>query len=236
MIKITVLVDDRPYIEGLKTRRGLSIYVEINNNFLLFDLGPDSGVLQYNSDRLDVNLDLIDAATISHAHSDHMGGLQLLGWAAPFLKIFIPYDSMDSVGRMVRNNGLTPVEVIDWVKLWRNTYITKPIHGPPWEHFLVINTPKGIIVFSGCMHAGVDKVLKTITGYLGDRIRGVIGGFHLENAPRKIVEASVKLLMEKYGVDFVIPLHCSGELFRSILRNNYRDKYIDAGAGFTYEL
>lgn len=236
MFKIVVLVDDRQYEENLKTQRGLSIYVEVGDNFLLFDLGPSSEVLQYNSDKLDIGLDLIDATIISHAHSDHMGGLQLLGWASPFLKTYIPYDSMDSVGRMVKNNGLNPIEVIDWIKLWNNVYISKPIHGPPWEHFLVINTSKGIVVFSGCMHPGIDKVLDTIIKHLGSRVRGVIGGLHLENAPRKIVEDAVNKLMEKYAVDFIMPLHCSGELFRRMLRKNYNDKYIDAGAGFVYEL
>jgi 7,8-dihydropterin-6-yl-methyl-4-(beta-D-ribofuranosyl)aminobenzene 5'-phosphate synthase len=233
--RIVVLVDDNKYLENLVARRGLSIYVEARETYLLFDLGPNSNVLQYNADKLNINLDLIDAAIISHIHSDHIGGLNLLGWSSPFLKVYIPYDSMEDIGRMVRNNGLVPVEVIDWINPWPHIYITKPIHGPPWEHFLVIRDKRGLIILSGCMHPGVDKVLSIIKNYFRDeKILGVIGGFHLENAPEKIVRASIDALMNKYEVEKVIPLHCSGNLFRNILVKEYPDRVVIGGVGLEY--
>ncbi|OYT40890.1 MAG: MBL fold metallo-hydrolase [Desulfurococcales archaeon ex4484_58] len=231
MVKIVVLVDDKSFDQRLKVAHGLSLYLEFNDIYLLFDLGPNSEILQYNVEKLGIDVELVDATIISHIHSTHIGGLSYIGWVSPYLKVYIPYDSMHSLGRMARSNGLIPEEVIDWINPWPGIYISKPIHGPPWEHFLVIDTSRGLIVFSGCMHPGVDKVLDIITGYLDRNIYGVVGGFHLENAPRSIIDKTIHVLFEKYCVEKIAPLHCSGELFKRVINENYPDRIIEAGAG-----
>ncbi|NNM59703.1 MAG: MBL fold metallo-hydrolase [Legionellales bacterium] len=58
---------------------GLSLYVKIhvdNKTYhLLFDTGPDQGLVVENAARLGIDLNLLDAIVISHGHFDHYGGL-----------------------------------------------------------------------------------------------------------------------------------------------------------------
>lgn len=236
MVKIIVIVDDRVGESILKNAHGLSLYIEYNNLYLLFDLGPSSDVLQYNVEKLEIDIELVDSIIISHSHVDHFNGIPHVGWVSPFLQIYIPYDSMNSIGKFAKQNSLKPLEVIDWINPWNKIFISKPIYGPPWEHFLVLKTSNGLIVFSGCMHPGVDKTLSEITSYLNDEIYSIIGGFHLANAPDNIVYSTIDILIDKYRVSKIAPLHCSGDLFRNILKNKFFDKYIDAYTGSVIEI
>ncbi len=232
MVRVVVLVDDNVVSGKYKAVHGLSLYIEHENIYLLFDLDSNEKILQHNIENTDVNPELVDAAIISHAHASHVGGISLIGWYSPYLTVYIPYGSIQSLGKTAKAHGLKPVEVTDWINPWPNIYVSKPIHGPPWEHFLVIKTSRGLLVFSGCMHPGVNTVLDTITSYLNvHKIYAVIGGFHLANAPSKIVNDTVKTLIEKYDVEKIVPLHCSGKQFKELLQHDYPDRYVEAGAG-----
>lgn len=236
MIKIVVIIDNRAGSGVLRNIHGLSLYIEFNNLYLLFDLGPGSDVLQYNVEKLDLDIELVDSVIISHNHFDHFNGAPHVGWVSPFLQVFIPYDSMNTIGKFIKQNSLKPVEIIDWINPWSNVYVSKPIYGPPWEHFLVFKTKEGLLVFTGCMHPGVDKTLDAIKSYLNDEVYFIIGGFHLANAPDRIIYSTVDSLVNKYRVSKLAPLHCSGDLFRSILKNKYFDKYIDVYTGSVIEI
>lgn len=237
MVKNIILYDDETGAGRARASRGLSIYIEFNDTYLLFDLGSNGEILHYNAEQLGVDIDMVDAVVISHNHYNHVGGLPYIGWVSPYLKIYIPYDSISTLGKTARSNGLNPIEVSDWIMPWENIYISKPIHGPPWEHFLVIVDDDKLHIYSGCMHPGVSKTLNTIREYFDKhRIYSVIGGFHLENAPHNVVENTVDSLVNKYGVEKIIPLHCSGKLFKEALKNRYPDKFIEAGAGSVIQI
>jgi len=231
MVDATVIVDNKVFYEGLKQFHGLSIYVEAYDFMVLFDTGPKEEVLQFNSEKLGINLDLLDAAIISHIHSDHVGGIPYLGWSSPYLKVYIPFDSLSTIGRKVKANGLVPIEVLDWIEIKPRIHVSKPFYGPPWEHFLVVDADKGLILFSGCMHPRIDNVLREITQRFRKKIYAIMGGFHLENAPLKIIEEYIDKLVNIYGIEKIIPLHCSGEYFRMLLKKKYPERYVDAGAG-----
>lgn len=232
MIKVVVLVDNVTISEKYLSAHGLSLYIEYGNTYLLFDLGPNEKILQHNMEKLDIDPGLIDATIISHAHADHVGGIPYIGWVSPYLPIYIPYGSMQTLGKISRSHGLKPDEVTNWQNPWPGIYISKPIHGPPWEHFLVITTSNGLVVFSGCMHPGIENTLDVIAEYFNTKhIYGIIGGFHLVNAPERIVYKTIDYLINKYHVEKIIPLHCSGDLIKSILRRDYPDKYVEAGVG-----
>ena len=230
------MVDNESRNHRLKGAYGLSLYIEYETTYLVFDTGPSSDLLQLNAEALNVDMELIDGVIVSHIHSDHVGGMPYIGWVSPYTKVYIPYDSLLSLGRTARSHGLVPVEVSEWMNPWPSVYVSKPVSGPPWEHFLVIEDSGRLVVFSGCMHPGVAKTLSEISTYFeGKRIYGVIGGFHLANAPKKHVLKAIDSLVYTYGVRKVVPLHCSGELFKSILSKEYPDIYVEAGVGATVE-
>ena len=76
---------------------------------------------------------------------------------------------------------------------------------------LWIATESGLIVCVGCAHSGLINTLDAIqTQHPGQRIRAVIGGFHLVNAESTRVEKTIEALHE-LAPELVIPCHCTGE-------------------------
>ena len=60
--------------EDLTPEHGLSLYVERDDQRILFDTGATQAFRQ-NAERLDVDIAGVDAAVISHHHYHHGGGL-----------------------------------------------------------------------------------------------------------------------------------------------------------------
>ena len=70
---------------------------------------------------------------------------------------------------------------------------------------------KGLVVVSGCSHAGAVNVLHNARRLTGrDRIVGFVGGFHLTGAVfEPIIEPTVAAFAE-FGVERLVPGHCTG--------------------------
>ena len=64
----------------------------------------------------------------------------------------------------------------------------------------------------------------------GRRVVAVIGGFHLFAAPEGAVRKVVDELISE-GVEKIYPIHCSGDLIRSILASEHPEVYGDGCAG-----
>lgn len=69
-----VLVEDTQLSAQFGTEHGLSLYIETEDNKILFDMGESSLFLK-NAKKLGVDISGIDFAVISHGHDDHGGGL-----------------------------------------------------------------------------------------------------------------------------------------------------------------
>ena len=70
---------------------------------------------------------------------------------------------------------------------------------------------KGLVVLSGCAHAGIVNTVeysKKITGT--DRVYAVMGGFHLSGPVfEKIIPPTVDA-MKRIDPDYIVPMHCTG--------------------------
>jgi len=72
--KLTVIVDNIPNGE-LRGEWGLSILAEHREKKILADVGG-SGLFAENFEKLGLDLDEVDCATLSHAHYDHANGMR----------------------------------------------------------------------------------------------------------------------------------------------------------------
>jgi 7,8-dihydropterin-6-yl-methyl-4-(beta-D-ribofuranosyl)aminobenzene 5'-phosphate synthase len=81
----------------------------------------------------------------------------------------------------------------------------------PGEQAVVCNIRgKGLVILSGCAHAGIVNTVKHAQKISGiEKVHAVIGGFHLANAASKIIEKTVSD-MKQIAPDYVIPAHCTG--------------------------
>jgi len=75
---------------------------------------------------------------------------------------------------------------------------------------LCINTSGGLIVVTGCSHAGIVSITKKAIRIMGiDRVKAVIGGFHLINADDELIDKTVKDLAEMQ-IEKIYSGHCTG--------------------------
>jgi 7,8-dihydropterin-6-yl-methyl-4-(beta-D-ribofuranosyl)aminobenzene 5'-phosphate synthase len=69
---------------------------------------------------------------------------------------------------------------------------------------------KGLVVLSGCAHAGIVNTIKQCQRVSGiKKVHAVLGGFHLINAKPEIIQNTVADIKE-IGPDFIAPAHCTG--------------------------
>lgn len=118
--------------------KGNSCLIEANDNKILIDCGTTRKYLLANLERIDVNLDQIDALLITHDHTDHTRQINTFKnhrvFSPTSLKIeheyVYPYESFEfegfeitpiqtshdaelSVGYVIKNNGQTLVYITD---------------------------------------------------------------------------------------------------------------------------
>jgi 7,8-dihydropterin-6-yl-methyl-4-(beta-D-ribofuranosyl)aminobenzene 5'-phosphate synthase len=74
---------------------------------------------------------------------------------------------------------------------------------------------KGLVVLSGCAHAGIVNTVKQAQKIAGiDKIHAVMGGFHLINAKPEVIQNTVADI-KATRPDHIVPTHCTG--FEAIL-------------------
>lgn len=93
---------------------------------------------------------------------------------------------------------------------------------------------KGLVVISGCAHAGIVNTVKhaqKIAG--GDRVHAVIGGFHLVNAKPDNIEKTVADI-KQIAPDYIVPTHCTGFEAMTIFAKEMPEQFILNTAGTRY--
>jgi 7,8-dihydropterin-6-yl-methyl-4-(beta-D-ribofuranosyl)aminobenzene 5'-phosphate synthase len=69
---------------------------------------------------------------------------------------------------------------------------------------------KGLVVLSGCAHAGIVNTVKHAQKIAGtDKIHAVMGGFHLINAKPEVIQNTVADI-KAMKPDHIVPAHCTG--------------------------
>ncbi|SIO02160.1 7,8-dihydropterin-6-yl-methyl-4-(beta-D-ribofuranosyl)aminobenzene 5'-phosphate synthase [Algoriphagus halophilus] len=80
----------------------------------------------------------------------------------------------------------------------------------PEDQSLVINTKNGLVLISGCGHAGLINTLDHIVANSEEeKVFAIIGGFHLFNASEEHLNWTASKLRD-FGVSKIIGAHCTG--------------------------
>ncbi|MDF2997420.1 MAG: beta-lactamase domain protein [Xanthobacteraceae bacterium] len=90
---------------------------------------------------------------------------------------------------------------------------------------------RGLIVLTSCSHRGVINAIKQAQAASGvNKVHAVIGGFHLAPYKEDYVRNTITTLKD-IDIDYVIPLHCTGEPFFEIAKVEMPNKVLRSYTG-----
>jgi 7,8-dihydropterin-6-yl-methyl-4-(beta-D-ribofuranosyl)aminobenzene 5'-phosphate synthase len=234
-LRFTILYDNYLYQEGTKPDWGFSCLIEGTEKTILFDTGTQPQILMHNVNFLNVNLSKVQQIVISHNHGDHSGGLSAVLERNHEVTVYLPISfPAEFVLRLKKLKA--KVQTVDkQLKICRNVYLTGEMGDAIKEQSLIIDTPQGLIIVTGCSHQGIVNVLKRAKEILDRPIHLVFGGFHLldksDTELQKILESFKELKVEKCGAT-----HCTGDKAIAIFKKAYGENYIPMGTGKTLEI
>ena len=229
-IEVTVIFDNNPYLEGLKTAWGFSCLVEGGEKTVLFDTGGDGDILLYNMERLGIDPGRIDAVVISHTHGDHTGGLPRLMSINPDLEVYLPASAGAGLKDSVRSSASLLVEVSDALPVCAGIWSTGELGSGIREQALVVESDAGLLVITGCAHPGIVDMVRAAKATVAGEVVLAMGGFHLRDCGSAEIERIIAGLKE-LGVRRVGPCHCTGDNAMRSFADAFGEDYIMVGVG-----
>lgn len=239
-MKITALVENQSNCE-LKTKHGLSLYIEMPKHKILFDLGSDNTLFE-NSNMRGIDLSKVDTVILSHGHMDHVGALEQFLKINHNAKVYVQRKAFEkhyakflflkvSVG--IASHLQTHPQVIlvdsdysidDELTLFtvpntkkyhssanNSLYTDKGLDDFSHEQNLIILGDTNVLIM-GCGHAGIINILEKAMAF---KPQVCIGGYHLWNPLTKKTVPSV--LLEGISQELVkhniryYTCHCTGQ-------------------------
>jgi 7,8-dihydropterin-6-yl-methyl-4-(beta-D-ribofuranosyl)aminobenzene 5'-phosphate synthase len=223
----TMLADDEGFGEW-----GFSALVVADGHRILFDTGAHPDTVLRNARELKIDLSNVPDVILSHHHTDHVAGLVTLRREYPSAL------SRAHVGKgifLARKNGKMPaikaayesaggsfVQYDQPREMFPGVWLTGPVprkypeknyqgdDNLPEDQSLIIDTDNGLVLISGCGHAGVINTID----YANLKIRraplhAAIGGFHLYTASDETLAWTAAKLKE-FGLQNLLGAHCTG--------------------------
>jgi len=230
-LTLTIVYDNNGYDQRLETRWGFSCMIEGLAKTILFDTGGDGVTLLGNMRKLDIDPAEVDVVVLSHIHADHVGGLNSLLEENSDVIVYLPESFPQSFKDGVKSLGARVHEVSGPEELFAGVYTTGELGNGIREQSLVIATGEGLVVITGCAHPGVVDIIQTAKGLVPkEEVYLTMGGFHLSGAATPEIESVIQGF-RRLGVRKVAPCHCSGDETRRLFKEEYREDYINSGAG-----
>ena len=229
-ITITIVYDNNRYDSRLTTAWGFSCLANLPQQAVLFDTGGDGKVLLDNMSKLGIDPEEIDVVVLSHVHADHTGGVAHFLDYNSKVTVYMPASFPQWLKDEVRTTGAKLEEIDKARELFDGTLTTGELDGGIKEQSLLLRTPKGLVVITGCAHPGILNITERAKEISEENIYLVMGGFHLTGAPQSQINNIAEGLLQ-LGVEKVAPCHCSGDVARRLFGDYFGDNYIDCGAG-----
>ena len=234
-ITLTVLFDNYPHDERLKTGWGFSCLITGLEKTILFDTGGNGAVLLSNMRTLGVEPGDIDVIVLSHDHHDHTGGLGTFLTENNNVAVFVPVSFPEGFARQVRAGGATVVTVDKPCRICEGAHSTGQLGTRIREQGLCINTANGLFVVTGCAHPGIVDMTEVAGTLSSSGVYGIMGGFHMKGFPEKKIGETIERL-KTMGVTVTAPCHCSGDLTRQMMRQSFSGGYVNVGVGAKVQL
>ena len=106
----------------------------------------------------------------------------------------------------------------------------------PWIHddqAVILNVKnKGLVVLTGCGHAGVVNTLKHARDLTGvSRIHAVIGGFHLTGPIFEPIIVPTVQALKEFNPGIIVPEHCTGWRAMHLIAQEFPNAFVPNSVG-----
>ncbi len=100
---------------------------------------------------------------------------------------------------------------------------------------LIIDHPEGLIIVSGCAHAGVINIIEHARQQTGNsQVLAFIGGTHLISASQQRLDQTIAAL-DSFSISKIIVSHCTGFYAAARLYNALGQRVIKGETGMRFE-
>jgi 7,8-dihydropterin-6-yl-methyl-4-(beta-D-ribofuranosyl)aminobenzene 5'-phosphate synthase len=97
-------------------------------------------------------------------------------------------------------------------------------------------TDKGLVIVTGCSHAGIVNIVKHSVEMTGEnRIAAILGGFHLLAASEERIGKTVAAL-SLFDIELISAGHCTGFKAQAALYKAFTDRFKPLQTGMTFEM
>jgi 7,8-dihydropterin-6-yl-methyl-4-(beta-D-ribofuranosyl)aminobenzene 5'-phosphate synthase len=172
----------------------------------------------------------VNIILLSHEHMDHTGGLARFLSSNADVSVFLLKSFPSSIKEEAKRKAAKLIEVEGPQVVSENAMTTGEMGTRIREQSLLILTNAGLIIITGCAHPGIVNIVEKAKELTKQEVLLVIGGFHLLRESDATIQKVISSL-EKLGVRYVSPGHCTGESARKRFLEAYGEKYISCGVG-----
>ena len=223
-MQITILCENETSKRGARlcgSEWGFSAYVQTDTINILFDTGH-TDVYKRNASNLGIDLNLSDFIVLSHHHWDHTGGMSSLNFQDK-KKLILHPQILEKIpneeAQEFKHNfeiiaSTTPLEFAPNIfylgEIPRKTDFEKGEHkGDSMldDSAIAMKTEHGLIVLTGCSHAGICNICEYAKEVTGQNLYAVVGGFHLTEKDQNTVDATVDYFKSQ-SIKHLYPMHC----------------------------
>jgi 7,8-dihydropterin-6-yl-methyl-4-(beta-D-ribofuranosyl)aminobenzene 5'-phosphate synthase len=229
-ITMTILYDNYQYEEGFKNSWGFSCLIEGAGPTILFDTGGKDGNLMHNFKVAGKDPQDVDIIILSHIHWDHTGGVSDLLESKTGIDVYMPQSFPIAFKKDIEALGAHPVMVSDAKMIRDGVWSTGEMGSEIIEQSLVIRTPGGLVIITGCAHPGIEDILTKAQEIKDEQILLVMGGFHLHRTGTNAVKAIAMEFKDKQ-IQYAAPTHCSGDGTIKVFQEVFGEQYLKVGTG-----
>lgn len=99
---------------------------------------------------------------------------------------------------------------------------------------IVIDHPDGLIIMSGCAHAGIVNIIEYVRSKMNNKkVQAFLGGTHLVSADSNRINRTAEYL-EKLEINQIVLAHCTGFYAAAQLYKRLGGKVIKGDTGMTF--
>lgn len=234
-LQIRVVFDNVQFSPPYESAWGFACLITGKPQVILFDTGSNGTILLANMKKMGVDPGKVEAVFLSHFHGDHTGGLEAFVQTNPGVTVYLPASFPPSFTKSIRARGARVRALTKAEKLFDQVYTTGEVGSRIKEQSLVLDTPRGLVIVTGCAHPGIVRIVRQAKNWLQKEVYLVLGGFHLAGQPLEELERVAKEL-KQLGVKKVAPSHCTGDAARKVLRDLWGPNFVASGVGALIEV